>query len=62
MTENYGASVQYLLNKVKELEQTIEAHMLEINKDIQQLYTEDLRLVDKIYEVDARVEDLEKSK
>lgn len=37
MTENYGASVQYLLNKVKELEETIEAHVLDIRKDLERL-------------------------
>lgn len=57
-----GKALQDIIRKIDELRDIIEAHVVEINKDIQQLYTEDLRLVDKIYEVDARVEDLEKSK
>jgi len=53
---------QDIIRKIDELRDIIEAHMVEINKDLENLFTHDLRLEDKIYEIDARVEDLEKSK
>lgn len=53
---------QDILRKIDELREIIEAHMVEINKDLENLFTHDLRLEDKIYEIDARVEDLENSK
>lgn len=60
MTED--KKLQDILRKIDELRETLEAHVLEINKDIQHLYAKDLRREDQIYEIDARVEDLEKSK
>lgn len=54
--------LQDIFRKIDELRDIIEAHMVEINKDLENLFTHDLRLEDKIYEIDARVEDLEKSK
>lgn len=60
MTE--GKALQDIIRKIDELREIIEAHMVEINKDLENLFTHDLRLEDKIYEIDARVEDLEKSK
>lgn len=60
MTED--KELQDILRKIDELRDIIEAHMVEINKDLENLFTHDLRLEDKIYEIDARVEDLEKSK
>lgn len=60
MTED--KELQDILRKIDELREIIEAHMVEINKDLENLFTHDLRLEDKIYEIDARVEDLEKNK
>lgn len=60
MTED--KKLQDILRKIDELRETLEAHVLEINKDLENLFTHDLRLEDKIYEIDARVEDLEKGK
>ncbi len=60
MTED--KELQDIIRKIDELREIIEAHMVEINKDLENLFTHDLRLEDKIYEIDARVEDLEKSK
>lgn len=59
MTED--KELQDILRKIDELREIIEAHMVEINKDLENLFTHDLRLEDKIYEIDARVEDLEKN-
>lgn len=59
MTED--KELQDILRKIDELRDIIEAHMVEINKDLENLFTHDLRLEDKVYEIDARVEDLEKS-
>lgn len=60
MTED--KALHDIIRKIDELRDIIEAHMVEINKDLENLFTHDLRLEDKIYEIDARVEDLEKSK
>lgn len=60
MTED--KTLQDIIRKIDELRDIIEAHMVEINKDLENLFTHDLRLEDKIYEIDARVEDLEKGK
>lgn len=60
MTED--KALQDILRKIDELREIIEAHMVEINKDIQHLYAKDLRRGNQIDDLDARLEDLENSK
>lgn len=55
-------ALQDIIRKIDELTATLEAYMLEVNKDIQHLYAKDLDRGDQIYDLGTRVDDLEKDK